>query len=144
MQHRHMRHGHPGGFRLFGKLILVMLIIGALFATRSHSYRDGYWQGFTAGTLQRDAAPSTGDAAAPVQPQMPDRAPGVGGPPFGLFFLLPLCAFGLLGLMGFMFVGSRMARRRAGWRHHKRPPWDSDGGSAGDEIGPEKDPNDYL
>ncbi len=148
MQHRHMRHGHPGGFRVFGKLIFIMLIIGALFATRSNSYRHGYWQGFTAGTLQREAPAAGSDTVAPVQPQTPDRMPDfgprAGSPSLGLFLLLPLCAFGLFGLMGFMFMGSRMARRRRGWQHSKRPPWDSNGDDSDDEVGPEKDPNDYL
>lgn len=148
MQHRHMRHAHPGGFRLFGKLVLVLLIIGALFATRSHSFRDGYWQGFTAASSQREAPPATGDTAVPLPPQAPEQGPsfgpGFGGPPLGLFLLLPLCAFGLLGLMGFLFMGSRMARRRAGWRGHKRPHWESDDSDDDDRVGPEKDPNDYL
>lgn len=172
MQHRHMRRHHRGGFHFLIKIMMVFLIFGALFSQRTHGRQALYWEGYRDGA-QSQAAQSA-DAGAPVQPSPPLGPQDWGGPHFrgpgiGALLFVPLCGLALLGFMGFLFAIRRGTRRRGGqkgpwadggpwpnggpWGHGKSwgrcGPWSDDMTTDGrqvdeDEIGPEKDPNDYL
>lgn len=157
MQYRHMRPGRPGFSGFFARIIIVLLIIGALFAARNHAYRTGYWQGYTVGTLQGDGA---GESETEATLPLPlDASPDIfGGPSPGALLLLALCAIPVLGFFGMLFVFSRARRHRQwvhrAWRSGKSGcgRWGGKSSSSGagrpndddSYVGPEKNPDEYL
>lgn len=161
MQYRHMRGRHFGPFHMLVKLMVIFLIFGGLFSLSSHHNRSSYWDGYRDGALSTQSGQSAASGVStpdglPYGPQN-WSGPHRSGPGFGAFFLVPLCGLALVGFMGFLFTIGLAAARRGrsgpgdpgGRGPCRRRPSDKDFASTArqvddDEIGPEKDPNDFL
>ncbi len=154
MQHRHMGGRRPHGLHILIKLAMVFLIFGALVSRGGHGSRSAYWEGFRDGaqTAVQSAESGTSNVVVPPIGALDSMGRGMGhgfgGLGVGEFLLMSFCGLALLGFVGFLFTMARHAGRRSR-RGSWGGPWHEDDTTKGrvvdeDEIGPEKDPNDYL
>jgi hypothetical protein len=149
--------GHHRNFiACFVRILVVLLIIGTVVNLNGRRGRSAYWQGFRDGAQTVVGAtdaetPGIGAPDGPggfAGPHGPAGAHGFAGPRgfgglgLGEFFLTALCGVALLGFFGLLFTMARFAGR-----HGPRGKWGGPPHTKAvdeDEIGPEKDPNDYL
>lgn len=111
------------GCSCLGRFFMMLLVAGLLVSLARGIYRSGYQQGFVQGAVV--AATDGAAAAAPAF----YGASGSGG--------LPVIAFGFVAFFGLMLLFGRGRRRH--WAHehgHAAKPHD--------DIGPEKQPEDFV
>lgn len=145
MHHRHMAGRHRGAFSCFIRFIFILLLIGVVVHLNGQRGRSTYRQGFRDGA--QSVVGAAGSEAAGVVALDGMRPPMAGTQDFtglglGAFLLAAVCGVALLGFFGLLFTAARFAGRAG--RHGK---WGGPPHARAvdeDEIGPEKDPSDYL
>ena len=143
MFHRHF---------FFGRIILFLLLIGGLLSVGRGLFRSGYEQGFVQG-MGFAADNSAAQPDAPGVPNAPSAPRTYGqwrGGPFGPvergFMGFSLVGFAFLTFFALMFFGALGRRHRwagHGSSHHGHSGRHRRKGRQ-DDIGPEKQPEDYL
>jgi hypothetical protein len=143
---------HRGFF--FGRFIMLLLIIGGAMAVGRGLYRSGYQQGFAQGMVfaAADGEAVAGPAARPFAYGGHRGLGPVEGGFLGFGFLgFAFLAFGALLLMGALGRHRRAWGRHGshgGWGHHghydRRPPASDRHKPREGDIGPEKQPEEYL
>jgi hypothetical protein len=143
--------GHRrGGFSILIRILVVLLFIGVVVNLNGRRGQSAYWQGFRDGaqTVVGATGAETPGIGAPDGPHgfggphAPAGPRGFGGLGLGEFFLTALCGVALLGFFGLLFGMARFAGRRGPHGKWGGPPHARTVDE--DEVGPEKDPNDYL
>ena len=128
----------------FRRFVFLLLIGGLLFGGARALFGAGYRQGFVQGSLL-----AAGDGrAVTVAPEAAFRAmTGWGMGALELAFCgLPLALLGL-GVLAFIFASGARRHRHGGHGHgHRRPhAWaHRPGHRSHDDIGPEKQPTDFV
>jgi hypothetical protein len=141
---------HRGFF--FGRLFMLLLIIGGAIAVGRGLYRSGFEQGFMQGMVftadNGDSAPNSAAVPPDYRGWGPGHWNGFGAIERGLLGSGLMClAFPVFVafIVLFMFGGRRHRRghHHAAWGHaHGGPGWWSRRDP--DAPGPEKQPKDYL
>jgi hypothetical protein len=139
---------HRGFF--FGRLVMLLLIIGGAMAVGRGLYRSGYEQGFAQGAA---FAETDGEAVPGPRPlpwgyagSRPGLGPFEGASIIGLAFFA-FFALMFMGLMGRLMFGHHGHRGRHGWGRHDWSRHDRDHHDPqrpADNVGPEKQPENYL
>jgi hypothetical protein len=144
---------HRGFF--LGRLVIFLLFIGGIMAVGRGLYRSGYEQGFAQGavfaTTDGEAVP--GPAALPWA--YGGRHPGGIGLIGGGILGVSLMGFAFFSFAALMIMGALGRRHRWANRHGGHGGWASHGGWGHhrhgghsrrhpDDIGPEKQPREYM
>lgn len=138
----------------FGRILFFMLLIGGLFSVGRGLFRSGYEQGFVQGmSFAADTAQPDAPGASSAPRVYGHWRGGPLGPVERGFMGFSLIGFAFLAFLALMFFGA--LGRRHQWaghgpdRHGRHDaPWGRHGrhgrGDHQDDIGPEKQPEDYL
>jgi hypothetical protein len=121
------------GFRIFGRIILALILVGLLVGGGVAMYRTGWAQGYQAGALTVGAGSGEQLSPAPIYPAYPFY-PGWGhyGPFFGFSPFTPLLWLGFFVLIFFLIGGLFRpwgwrrwggGHMHGGWGHGPMPPW---------------------
>lgn len=134
----------------FGRILFFMLLLGGLFSVGRGLFRSGYEQGFVQGM---GFVADTAQPDAPSAPSAPRVYGQWRGGPFGPaahgFMGFSLIGFAFLAFFALMLFGAlgrrhqwaghsqRHGSHHGHWGRHRRE-------GRRDDIGPEKQPEDYL
>ncbi len=126
----------------FVRLVMLLLLIGGAMAVGRGMFRSGYEQGFVAGMAfsAADGAVAPGSAAPPFA--FHGRHSGF-GPIGGGLVVASMIVFAMVVFVALTVMSMFGRRARHGWGHSQHGSWGRHHRPT-DDIGPEKQPENYM